>query len=98
MKHLHLYAALAELWLQLLAALASAAYPPAIQPGAQPYHAAVVRIFAGDGQGNIAHGSGVLVAKRGDEGLVLTAWHNVRDGAPYHVEWPGNGGASFEVI
>jgi hypothetical protein len=67
-----------------LCSLASAAYPPAIQHEAQPYHRAVVRVDAGQGIG-----SGTLIAKHGNLGIVLTA-HHVTSHQPLHVQYAGH--------
>ena len=85
------------LLLLAMSATAHAKYPPAIQSVASPHHAAVVRVFASDGAGKIANGTGVLIAKQGDRGLALTTWHNVKDGGPFHVQFPA-GGSAFTVL
>jgi hypothetical protein len=50
----------------------------------------VVRVDANDGKGRVCSGSGVLIAKEEEYGIVLTAWHNVKDGGPYNVQFPGD--------
>ena len=73
-----------------LVLLASTAFPPALQENVETHHAAVVRVDANDGKGNVCSGSGVLIACEGENGIVLTAWHNVQDGGPYNVQFPGD--------
>lgn len=47
-------------------------------PGPDPPHPAVVRVIAPDSQG-VSYGSGTLVGVWGQQGLVVTNWHVVRD-------------------
>lgn len=68
--------------LLLLPVAAYAKYPPAIQPNAEPYHAAVVRVDAGR-----STGSGTLIARNGNQGLVITCAHVVNAGMPHNVQF-----------
>ena len=42
-------------------------------------HPAVVRISVDGGSNTFYHGSGTLVSVKGDEGIVITNWHVIRD-------------------
>lgn len=76
----------AALFFLLLPSVALAEFSPVIQPEAQPYHRAVVRVHAGK-----YSGSGTLVAVDGKgTGLILTCNHVIQGARPHTVKFAGD--------